>query len=182
MTNEPHGWYPYRSDEGYQPEQDSWRSLSLSGELGRLNRRYWDGSKWQGPMVSNSDVMFVGGCAHCGRSTALINITEDERRPYRRAEGWEGAFAGFIAGASIIHNPIKAITGAKDAMTLKLAMTLKCLQCSHHKSLCPYCDTLNVATPGISTCRNKSCAQKYFNGGTAGRFNAAGERIDPHTN
>jgi hypothetical protein len=146
----PAAWYPYRS--GGAGKCEGWGSLAKweRGEVGRSYRRYWDGTRWTGPEVSNGDVLFVGTCGRCEKSTAFITLSQDDSPPYTQALTWDG----FMKGATF-----RWLSGIKDEFVVKCALPIKCVQCSQHKALCPYCGTLNVACPGFSTCKN--CSGKY---------------------
>ena len=128
VKNLHRGWHPYRR----WGRQDSWRSLADARKMSSSKRRYWNGTKWEGPTQSNHDVVLAGPCTSCG----IV-----------------------IAGASFHYNPIRIVSGLKDIVTIKSAFTVQRLQCSLNKSLCPHCANFNIANSGASTCR--SCGGKY---------------------
>jgi hypothetical protein len=77
MTKAAPGWYPY--DAG-AAKHASWSDLAdakcwpPAGE-----RKYWDGTQFVGPAVSNEDVTAIASCPRCHRYTGFVDLTPDEK-------------------------------------------------------------------------------------------------------
>lgn len=171
MANTPPGWYPYRPPSaGISHEQESWSDLVARVSTYKLHssddaaqipkwefgdRRYWDGSKWEGAAVPNTDFRSIQTCSVCERYTIFVSLTAEERRPYIREtykETKRYAFrTGFLGGA------LFALTGKKSeepdfSTELNVAIMAKCVDCSNHIGVCPICRMENLATPGKGKC------------------------------
>ena len=172
MANAPPGWYPYQPPSaGISREQESWSDLVArvstykvhsSDDAAQIpkwefgDRRYWDGSKWEGAAVPNSDLRSIKTCPICESYTIFVSLTAEERRPYIRETHKEikrYAFrTGFLGGS------LFALTGKKlqepDFTTgLNVAIMAKCVDCSNHIGECLICKMENLATPGKGKCR-----------------------------
>ncbi len=165
------GWYPYRSPNAGPPhKQDSWNDLDINKpQLG--DRRYWDGIKWVGAPVPNSDLTGILSCPACERYTGFVELTAAEARPYYTAgykyglaEGKKEAKAAdrYAFRAGLVAGAIFVLTGRKPEFSPDFstelpegnyAIILKCVDCSKHMAFCPICWLDNPIILGKGKCR-----------------------------
>lgn len=167
------GWYPYRSPNASTTayKQDSWSDLTGKWPL-ESNRRYWDGSKWEGAAVPNDTIGGIGICPACKRLTGFLPLTVEEVRPYLKGANEAliryarrtGFSTGFVA--TLTHKELdrsawsqKELKAWIDDMTNTVAL-LKCVDCSYHVGVCMACLMVNPAIPGRHKC--KGCGIEYI--------------------
>jgi hypothetical protein len=142
------GWYPFHN-VNTPPQEDSWRELSWTGKWPLdCDLQHWDGSKWENRWFPSRDVQALGACPACGRFTALLYLTKNELKPYKRAAILQGIGLAFKP-----HNLISGIQASGDYL-----WPVKCVDCACHVVLCKRCRQYNMAILGSNKCRN--CGMK----------------------
>ena len=150
MASAP-GWYPYRPISS-ESKQRSWSDLAYASQFPpEGERRRWDGERWAGTPVANSDITAIAECPACARFTGFIDLQASELRRY--------SIGAYAEGALMWLRP-------RDARNIVMAMInegagppRKCIECRAHMRICPRCRKTNVAAV-VCTCR--SCGNQFM--------------------
>jgi hypothetical protein len=152
MTGSRPGWHPHNPQLSAGGQHPSWQDLADTWPRSRATsfRRFWNGCRWDGSHIANTDLLAVTVCPGCERHTGFIALAIDEEKDYM--------VGSFESGSIMLSNPRKIPKRLLRAWQSK--ESIKCIDCGTHVTQCPSCKEYNFAGVGFRNCIH--CGEEFL--------------------